>query len=44
MVFDGVVFRDMEFLGGFLSFPLGRFYAKDIFKDIIIIIIIIQPL
>lgn len=33
MVFDVVVFGDMEFLGGFLSFPLGGFYAKDILKD-----------
>lgn len=24
---------DMEFLGLFLSFPLGRLYIKDIFKD-----------
>lgn len=33
MVFDLMVFGDIEFLGGFLSFPLGRFYTKDIFKD-----------
>lgn len=33
MVFDLLVFGNIEFLGGFLSFPLGRFYTKDIFKD-----------
>lgn len=32
MVFDVVVFGDMEFLGGFLSFPLGGFHAKTFLK------------
>lgn len=33
MVFDLLVFGNIEFLGGFLSFPLSRFYTEDIFKD-----------
>lgn len=44
MVFDVVVFGDMEFLGGFLSFPIGRFSRKRHFKRPIVIIKVKQPL
>lgn len=39
MVFHVVIFGDMEFLGGFLSFPLGGFYARDIFEDQLLLLL-----
>lgn len=40
MVFDLLVFGDIEFLEGFLSFPLGRFYTKDILKDQLLLLLL----